>query len=244
MGARPEGLMLSCTTSGYVNDSVYDELIKRSTRFLLGDSNEKRLLPFLYMSDDPEGWNTLDELQKSNPNLGVSVTWDYLIDEISIAENSLSKRAEFCVKYNCLKQNSSQAWLRTEDIARCFSDVPLRFEDFDQCYAVGGLDLSQTTDLTAAVCVIEKHEKLYVFAHFWMPNERIDDAIARDGLPYRAYIAKGSLSPSGENFVDYQDDYAGVFPCLLARGVHLGDLCAWQFSWRCPSTPLFALRTT
>ena len=70
---------------------------------------------------------------------------------------------------------------------------------------MGGLDLSQTTDLTAAVCVIEKHERLYVFAHFWMPNERIDDAIARDGLPYRAYIAKGFLSPSGENFVDYQD---------------------------------------
>ena len=52
MGARPEGYMLSCTTSGYVNDSIFDELVKRSTRFLLGDSKEKRLLPFLYMIDD------------------------------------------------------------------------------------------------------------------------------------------------------------------------------------------------
>ena len=36
--------LLSCTTSGYINDSIYDELIKRSTRFLLGDSKERRLM--------------------------------------------------------------------------------------------------------------------------------------------------------------------------------------------------------
>ena len=205
MGARPEGLLLSCSTSGYINDSIYDEILKRSTRFLLGDSKETKLLPLLYMIDDADKWNDINELRKSNPNLGVSVGVDYLLEEIAVAEGSLSKKAEFLTKYANVKQNASQAWLNTNDIARCFSDKPLRFEDFDQCYAVGGLDLSQTTDLTAAVCVIEKHEKLYVFAHFWMPNERIDDAIARDGLPYRAYIAKGFLSPSGENFVDYQD---------------------------------------
>lgn len=207
MGARPEGIMLSCTTSGYVNDSVYDELIKRSTRFLLGDSNEKRLLPFLYMSDDPDGWNTLDELQKSNPNLGVSVTWDYLIDEISIAENSLSKRAEFCVKYNCIKQNSSLAWFNTVDVAKCFSGNHLKFEDFSRCYAVAGLDLSQTTDLTAAICIIERNEKLYVFAHFWMPAGKLEEATARDNVPYRAFVARGFLSLSGDNFVQYEDVY-------------------------------------
>ena len=47
MGARPEGIMLSCSTSGYISDSIYDELIKRSTRFLLGESKETRLLPFI-----------------------------------------------------------------------------------------------------------------------------------------------------------------------------------------------------
>ena len=78
MGARPEGLMLSCTTSGYINDSIYDELVKRATRLLLGDSKETRLLPFLYMVDDVDRWNDMKELRKSNPNLNVSVTEDYL----------------------------------------------------------------------------------------------------------------------------------------------------------------------
>ena len=88
--------------------------MKRSTRFLLGESKETRLLPFLYMIDDVEKWNDINELQKSNPNLGVSVTVDYLLEELAIAEGSLSKKAEFMTKYCCIKQNSSLAWLPAE----------------------------------------------------------------------------------------------------------------------------------
>lgn len=204
MGARPEALLLSCTTSGYVNDSIYDELVKRSTRFLLGESKEKRLLPFLYMVDDVEKWNDINELRKSNPNLGVSVSVDYLIEEIAVAEGSLSKKAEFITKYCCVKQNSSLAWLPAEIVNDACGD-PLALTDFRDCYAVGGLDLSQTRDLTSACIVIEKDEQLYVFSHFWLPAEKIDEATQRDGVPYQIYIQRGLLTLSGDNFVDYHD---------------------------------------
>ena len=204
MGARPEGMMLSCTTSGYINDSIFDELIKRSTRFLLGDSKEKRLLPFLYMIDDVEKWNDINELRKSNPNLGVSVTVDYLLEEIAIAEGSLSKKAEFLTKYCNVKQNSSQAWLSTQLVEKA-SGPPLNLEDFRSSYCVGGIDLSQTRDLTACNVVIEKNGELYVFSQFFLPAERIDEATERDGVPYNAYIQRGLLTASGDNFVDYHD---------------------------------------
>lgn len=206
MGARPEGLMLSCTTSGYQNDSIYDELVKRSTRYLMGESKETKLLPFLYMIDDIEKWNDINELRKSNPNLGVSISIDYLLEEIAIAEGSLSKKVEFITKYCCLKQNSSTAWLSTQVVTRCMGDE-LRLEDFAHNYAVGGIDLSQTTDLTSACAVIEKNGILNVFAKFWLPKERIDEASERDGVPYRIYIERGLLDPSGDNFVDYKDCY-------------------------------------
>lgn len=206
MGARPEAMLLSCTTSGYVDGSIYDELIKRSTRFLKGDSKETRLLPFLYMIDDVDKWNDINELQKSNPNLGVSVTVDYLLEEIAIAEGSLSKKAEFITKYCNIKQNSSLAWLDAQVVEKASGD-PLSLDDFRSCYCVAGIDLSQTTDLTAATVVIEKNGELYVFAKFWLPAEKIDEASARDGLPYQAYIARGILEASGDNFVDYHDCY-------------------------------------
>ena len=204
MGARPEGLLLSCTTSGYVNDSIFDELVKRSTRFLMGDSKEKRLLPLLYMIDDIEKWNDINELRKANPNLGVSVSVDYMLEEIRIAEGSLSKRAEFITKYCCLKQNSSTAWLSAQVVEKATGE-PLKMEDFQNSYCVGGIDLSQTTDLTAACVVIEKNGELYVFSRFWLPSEKIEEAEQRDGVPYRIYVQRGLLFPSGDNFVDYHD---------------------------------------
>ena len=206
MGARPEGLLLSCTTAGYVNDGIYDELIKRSTRFLLGDSKEKKLLPFLYMIDDVGKWNDINELKKSMPNLGVSVPVDYMLEEIAVAEGSLSRRSEFMCKYCCIKQNSSLAWLpinAVEDI----SGEPIDMERLRGSYCVCGLDLSQTTDLSAAVALIEKEGVLYVVSHFWLPSEKIEEATERDGVPYNQYIQKGYLSESGDNFIDYHDIY-------------------------------------
>ena len=206
MGARPDGLLLSCTTSGYINDSIYDELVKRSTRFLMGDSKEKKLLPFLYMIDDVEKWNDINELRKSNPNLGVSIPVDFMLEEIAIAEGSLSKKAEFMTKYCCVKQNSSLAWLEAQTVEKA-SGAALRLEDFQNSYCVGGIDLSQTRDLTACTAVIEKDGELYVFAKFFLPAERIDEAIQRDGVPYNIFIERGILQPSGDNFVDYHDCY-------------------------------------
>ena len=204
MGARRQPLLLAMSTSGYVNDGIFDELMKRSTRLLLGDSNEKRLLPLLYTIDDPERWNDINELRKSNPNLGVSVSVDYLLEEIAIAEQSLSRKVEFLTKYCNVKQNSSAAWLSTQAVERMCGD-PLRIEDFRETYAVAGIDLSQTRDLTACTLVIEKNGELYVFAKFFLPAERIDECTARDGVPYGIYIKRGLLQPSGENFIDYKD---------------------------------------
>lgn len=203
-GARKQPILLAISTSGYINDGIFDELMKRSTRFLLGDSKERRLLPLLYMIDDVSKWNDINELRKSNPNLGVSVSVDYLLEEIAIAESSLSKRAEFLCKYCNIKQNASVAWLNAQDVAKAVTQ-PLKLEDFRSSYAVGGIDLSRTTDLTACCVLIERAGLLYVFAKFFLPREKIDEATARDGVPYRAYIQRGLLTASGDNFVDYTD---------------------------------------
>ena len=207
MGARPEAILLSVTTSGYVNDSIYDELVKRSTRFLLGDSKETKLLPFLYMIDDVGKWNDIEELKKANPNLGRSIPFDYMKEEIAIAEGSLSRKSEFICKYCNLKQNSSLAWIGADIIEKATGE-PLDLESFRGCYCVGGVDLSRTTDLTAAVIVIERDKELYVFARFWLPSERIEEATAVDGVPYNIYIQRGLLTPSGSNIIDYNDVFA------------------------------------
>lgn len=204
LGSRTQPMILSISTAGYVNDSIYDELMKRSTAFLLGNSNEKRLLPLLYIIDDVEKWNDLEELKKSNPNLGVSVTEDFYREEIAVAEQSLSKKTEFLTKYCNVKQNSSVAWLPYE-VIDALTGEKLDLNDFRECYCVGGIDLSQTTDLTACCIIIEKDGRLYVFAQFFMPRNKIDELQEREGVPYRIYEKQGLIKLSGDNYVDYND---------------------------------------
>jgi phage terminase large subunit-like protein len=204
LGAREQPLILSITTANYVNDGIYDELFKRATAFLMGNSREKRLLPFLYQIDDVTKWADLTELQKSIPNLGVSVSVDYILEEISKAEESLANKAEFMTKFACIKQNSSMAWLSSQDIGKCFQEQrPL--ESFRHTYALGGIDLSLAVDLTAAVICIEQDGITWFETQFFMPANKVEEATARDGLPYRIYQQRGLLTVCGENTVDYHE---------------------------------------
>ena len=111
------------------------------------------------------------------------------------------------VKYANVKQNSSAAWLESADIENSIVQG-LTLDDFRGCYCVGGIDLSRTTDLTAACICIERDGIIYVFSKFWMPEARIDEMTARDQIPYNIYRQKGYLNPSGENFVDYNDCFS------------------------------------
>ena len=203
-GARKQPMLLSISTAGYQNDGVYDELMKRATAVLNGSSAEKRFAPFLYVIDDPAKWNDINQLRMSNPNLGVSVGYDFMLEEIAIAESSLPKKTEFLTKYCNVKQNSSTAWFEYTDIEKCMGEA-ITLEFLRSSYAVGGVDLSQTTDLTSACVVVEKNGILQVVNHMWMPENRLAKGTEEDGVPYEAMIKKGFLSMSGESYVDYHD---------------------------------------
>lgn len=208
LGARKQPLIISIATAGYVNDGIFDELFKRATAFLKGNSREKRLLPFIYMIDDIEKWDSIEELKKSNPNLGVSVSAEYYLEQIEIARNSISKKVEFMTKFCNIKQNSAVAWLDYWDVMKCVhEEKPLSLEDFKGCYCVGGIDLSRTTDLTAASIVINRDGINHIFTRFYMSQKRYEVAINEDNTPYNIYRDRGFLFISGENQVDYKDVY-------------------------------------
>ena len=204
MGARTQPMILSCSTAGYVNDGVFDELIMRSTAVLQGSSDERRLLPLLYIIDDPEKWDSMEELRKANPNMGVSVQPSFFEEEIRVAKKSASKKAEFLTKYCNIKQSSVSAWLPYKVVDAICGEL-YSLEDFRSSYCVGGIDLSQTTDLTACCVIIEREGRLYTIAKFFMPSAKVDELQEREGVPYRLMVEQGLIQLSGENYVDYHD---------------------------------------
>jgi phage terminase large subunit-like protein len=86
----------------------------------------------------------------------------------------------------------------------------LSLEDFRNSYCVVGVDLSQTTDLTTAVALIQKGDQLYFIGKAWLPSERLQKAIDRDQVPYHIYQQQGFLGLSGDNFIDYHDVYQWI----------------------------------
>ena len=161
LGSREQPLILSITTANYINEGIYDELYRRATSFLQGNSREKRLLPFLYQIDDLDKWNDLNELQKSLPNLGVSVSAAYILEEIAKAEESLANKAEFICKMACVKQSSSSCWFPAEIVRKMFGHR-MTLEQMANHYVLAGVDLSQSTDLTSA-CILARRTGLSGF---------------------------------------------------------------------------------
>lgn len=233
-GARENPLMMAITTAGYETGGIYDELMGRATRILKGGSTEEHFLPVLYIIDDESKWDDLHELRKSNPNLGVSIQERALKTQIDVAHNSLSKKIEFLTKVCNIPQNSRAAWLSATAVRDCMGEA-LKLEDFMESYCVGGVDLSQSVDLTAACVLIERDGELYCFAHFWLPGAKLAECMERDKLPYDQYIQRGFVSLSGENNIDYQDCFDWFV--ALVEQYHIYPLyvgydryCALQFT--------------
>lgn len=217
--SRKEPLTIAISTANRVNDGVYDTLYTRSTRLLMGGSEEVSFLPFIYQIEDLSKWDDINELKKANPNLGVSIPVKTILEEIQKAEGDPQAKNEFLVKVANVKQNASTAWLSTADIKKT-EGSHLELADFRDKYCLVGIDLSQTTDLTSACVVIEDKGKINILSHFWLPAARIEEAIIRDQVPYDKYIAQGIMDTSGENFIDYEDVFTWVMDLRLKYDIY------------------------
>ena len=205
LGARKQPLTFNISTAGSKNEGLYDNIVKRATAFLNRDSREKRLLPFIYAVDDDEKWDDINEVQKANPNMGISVNIPFFEQQIATAQDDPVTRREFRMKQCNIKQSAETAWLDNRLLEGKVSTLTL--EDFRGTYGVGGIDLSQTTALTAASAVIEREGVEYCFCQFFMPKDRLQRAIEEDNTPYDIYLEQGVLTLSGENYVNYRDLY-------------------------------------
>lgn len=194
----------ACSTANYIDEGLYDYLMKRSTAVLNGTSSEKKLLPFIYMIDDPTKWDDLDEIRKAMPNLGVSCDVQFVKDELVKAKANNTDYLEFMTKLCNIKQNSSSAWLTASDVKKT-ACKRLDPEMFEGCFGVGGIDLSQTTDLTAASIVIQIDGIDYALTQFFMPYQSLKRLSDIEHFPYQKFADLGFLTVSGDHHVDYHD---------------------------------------
>ena len=207
LAAREQPLIYIITTAGFdKNSACYQE-----ERALAVQVLERSLNPvpetyfcLIYALDEDDDWTDPDVWIKSNPNLGVSVRWDYLEKRIQAALLSPAKQNKIKTKNLNIWTQAETRWIHEETWNACGFPVNIEALDGRKCYA--GVDLSASQDITAVVLCFppkEKGEKYQFIYRFFIPGDNIIERERKDKVPYSYWIEKGYIVTTHGNCIDY-----------------------------------------
>ena len=225
MSARRQPLLFQITTSGMNRNTIYDAQYEYAEKVLNGDVPDEHFLALIYELDSSSEWLMPDAWVKANPGLGPIKSLKTLTDNVEKAKNDLAFRPTVLTKDFNLKNVSADTWLTWEQLD---NEETFDISDVENTYALGGCDLSATTDLTCATLLIRKRndEKLYVLQHYFLPQARIDklEATTTKEAPYKIWAERGLLTLCQGTMVNYADVTAWF---QRMRDEHRIDM------WRC-----------
>lgn len=206
MKARKQPIFGTITTAGFAREGIYDELYEYALSVAKGTVADAHLLPVLYTLDDRAEWTDPDAWAKANPGLGTIKSRQQLADDVERAKHDPSCLPSLLVKDFNVQENASASWLpwavlKNETVAEA--------DYLNHTYAIGGCDLSATTDLTCATLLIRRPEdpQFYVLQQYFLPKARVEQVEhqGRKEAPYRLWAQQGWLTLCDGATVDYND---------------------------------------
>lgn len=203
--SRRQPLVIMITTSGTVRESVFDNLYSYACDVADGKTEDERFLPVLYELDARAEWTDPQKWVKANPGLGTIKQYSTLAEFVERAKkNPEDLPGVLCKDFN-VAEVAAAVWLSFEDIK---SDATFTMKDVYNTYAVGGCDLSATTDLTCASLLIRRSSDdptIYVIQHYFLPQKKIDqlDEHNTQEAPYKIWAERGLLTICDGARVDY-----------------------------------------
>ena len=206
MSTKDDPLFINCTTQGFSRDGCYlDKKIAHAKAVIEGEADDIHFLPFLFEQDnEQEIWQDESSWEKSNPSLRYGVKKiSKLRRDVDLARTDKEARLHLLCKDFNIKQNSAQAWLRSEDFAYIQDKKSL--EDFRNCFCLGALDCSQTTDLTNLKLLFMRPNDptKYIFSHYWIPESKLTDSADKAaGARYQEWAQNGYITICNGSIID------------------------------------------
>jgi len=189
---KKEPLIFIITTEGNVVGGFLDKKLEYCRKLIKGEITDERMLPWLYTQDSiNEIYEDKATWQKSNPSLGKIKTYSYIEDIMNKAQNDLSTRLTMLCKDFNIKQLESGSWLTFNELN---NETKFDMDLIRDSYAIGGVDLSSTTDLTASILLVIKDGKKYIISHFFMPSEVLEKRMQEDNVPYDIWVKRGLIT--------------------------------------------------
>lgn len=123
-----------------------------------------------------------------------------LRDKVQRAKNNPEELVNLLCKDFNIRQSEQDTWLTFEEIN---NEETYEDEDIYDTYAVAGVDLSSTTDLTCATVLIQKGEKKYCLQQYFIPSSNLQFKIQDDKIPYDKWEKRGLVTICEGAKVDY-----------------------------------------
>lgn len=207
--AREQPLVYITSTAGTIREDIYDQKYEEAEMVINGYEDpdgykDEHFIAFIYELDNRKEWTDESCWEKANPGLGTIKNRNTLKDKVEKAKkNPLLVKNLLCKEFN-IRETSSEAWLTFE---QANNTAVFDIRELKPRYGIGGVDLSSTTDLTAAKVLfkVPEDEHIYVMSMYWMPEDLVEKRIQEDKIPYDVWIEKGYVRTCPGNKISYRD---------------------------------------
>jgi phage terminase large subunit-like protein len=216
--ARRQPLLIMITTAGTVRECIFDDMYKYACNVVDSTFPDETFLPVIYELDDREEWQDPKAWEKANPGLGTIKKLDDLINKVERAKHNPKDLSGILTKDFNIRDTISSAWLTFDDIN---NEKTFDIARFKNCYAIGGADLSITTDLTCATLLMmdKETEERFVTQMYWLPRDSFEKRVQQDKIPYDKWLQQGLLRLCNGNSINYSDVTAWFLEMVNDYGI-------------------------
>lgn len=202
--ARTQPLLIMITTAGTHRGTIFDDMYEYACNVVDGQFTDDNFLPIMYELDHKGEYKLPDCWQKANPALGVSKKREDIERKVARADNDMNYLTGILTKDFNIREVANNAWLTFDAIN---NEDTFNIKDFEGSYAIGGADLSVTTDLSCATLLFvdPETETRYVHQMYWLPEDNLYKRVHEDKIPYDKWYEQGWLRLCRGNTIDYSD---------------------------------------
>lgn len=227
-GARRQPLMFIITTAGFNKAGACYAYRDNVIKVLRGVNHDDSLFGIIYTLDRSEEWDNPKMWIKSNPNLGVSLSADYLADQVMDAKNRPEAVRNVMTKNVNLWVDAEKTWILDKTWMQCCGTT--NPETLRGCECWGGLDLSNVSDITAYVLIFHENERFQLLPLFWIPKEKMVEKIRKENINYDSWVSGGYVKVTEGNVIDYDFVKADILRFVADYGLKTSAYDRWNSS--------------
>lgn len=226
--ARTQPLFVTITTAGTVRECIFDDMYSYACKVADGVITDPTFLPIVYELDSKAEWKDPGAWFKANPGLGRIKKLEDLMAKVERAKQSPKDLSGILCKDFNVRETLYNAWLDFDTIN---NESTFSLEDFRGCYAIGGADLSLTTDLTCATVLMLNPDtrERFVWQMYWLPEDNFNQRVQEEKIPYDKWREAGLVRLCRGNTIDYSDVTAWFLELVNEHGIT--PLWVYYDSW-------------